>query len=150
MVASCTDCKSSIALRAATCWRIQSAKSETEISGRLIDARLLTCLASKADRVYSRFIRWSLLGVFDRIFASLAGDGPKPERIMIDTTHLNAHTPQGSTIFWPLRLDATTQPNFMFLLCSIEDIVYLDCREGFRVADRQEIGIGLQAKGTIE
>jgi transposase len=33
--------------------------------------------------IYNRFIRWSLLGVFDRIFASLAGDGPKPERIMI-------------------------------------------------------------------
>ena len=41
--------------------------------------------------IYNRFIRWSLLGVFDRIFASRAGDGPKPERIMIDTTHLMAH-----------------------------------------------------------
>jgi transposase len=32
--------------------------------------------------LYDRFIRWSELGVFDCIFASLAGGGPKPERIM--------------------------------------------------------------------
>ena len=31
--------------------------------------------------LYNRFIRWSVMGVFDRIFAGLAGDGPKPERI---------------------------------------------------------------------
>ncbi len=37
------------------------------------------------------FMRWSRLGVFDRIFASLAGEGPRPERIMIDATHLKAH-----------------------------------------------------------
>jgi transposase len=39
----------------------------------------------------NRFIRWSCMGVFDRIFAGLAGKGPKPERIMIDATHLKAH-----------------------------------------------------------
>lgn len=33
--------------------------------------------------LYNRFIRWSRVGVFDRIFAALAGEGPKPERIMI-------------------------------------------------------------------
>ena len=33
--------------------------------------------------LYNRFIRWSRMGVFDRIFAGLAGEGPKPERIMI-------------------------------------------------------------------
>src|SRR4051812_49799363 len=38
--------------------------------------------------LYNRFIRWSRMGVFDRIFAALAGEGPKPERIMIDATHL--------------------------------------------------------------
>ena len=32
----------------------------------------------------NRFIRWSRLGFFDRIFAGLAGEGPEPERIMID------------------------------------------------------------------
>jgi transposase len=31
------------------------------------------------------------MGVFDRIFAALAGEGPRPERIMIDATHLKAH-----------------------------------------------------------
>ena len=34
--------------------------------------------------LYNRFIRWSRLGVFDRIFAALAGEGSRPERIMID------------------------------------------------------------------
>lgn len=29
-------------------------------------------------RLYNRFIRWSRLGVFNRIFAALAGEGPKP------------------------------------------------------------------------
>lgn len=47
--------------------------------------------------LYNCFIRWSLLGVFDRIFASLAGDGPKPERIMIDAT-LNPLRPLRSHI----------------------------------------------------
>ena len=41
--------------------------------------------------LYNRFIRWSRLGVFDRIFANLAGEGSKPECIMIDATHLKAH-----------------------------------------------------------
>lgn len=41
--------------------------------------------------LYNRFIRWSVMGVFDRIFAGLAGEGPKPERIMIDATHLKVH-----------------------------------------------------------
>lgn len=29
--------------------------------------------------------------VEDKIFAGLAGEGPKPERVMIDATHLKAH-----------------------------------------------------------
>ena len=33
--------------------------------------------------LYNRFIRWSRLGVFDRIFGAFAGEGPKPERIMM-------------------------------------------------------------------
>lgn len=47
---------------------------------------------------YSRFIRWSRLVVFDRIFASLAGEGPRPERIMIDATHLKAHRTAASQL----------------------------------------------------
>ena len=48
--------------------------------------------------LYNRFIRWSRLGVFDRIFAALAGEGPSPERIMIDTTHLKAHRTAASLL----------------------------------------------------
>jgi transposase len=40
--------------------------------------------------LYNRFIRWSRLGVFDRIFAALASEEPKPERIMIDATQTAA------------------------------------------------------------
>ena len=48
--------------------------------------------------LYNRFIRWSRLGVFDRIFAALASEGPKPERIMLDTTHLKAHRTAASLL----------------------------------------------------
>ena len=46
--------------------------------------------------LYNRFIRWSRLGVFDRIFAALASDGP--ERIMIDATHLKVHRTAASLL----------------------------------------------------
>jgi transposase len=48
--------------------------------------------------LYNRLMRWSRLGVFDRIFAALAGEGPKPERIMIDATHLKAHRTAASLL----------------------------------------------------
>src|ERR671916_1711521 len=48
--------------------------------------------------LYNRFMRWSRMGVFDRIFAALAGEGPRPERIMIDTTHLKAHRTAASLL----------------------------------------------------
>lgn len=48
--------------------------------------------------LYNPFIRWSRFGVFDRIFAGLAGEGPKPERIMIDATHLKAHRTAASLL----------------------------------------------------
>ena len=41
--------------------------------------------------LYNRFVRWSRLGVFERIFAGLAAEGGTPERLMIDATHLKAH-----------------------------------------------------------
>jgi len=34
--------------------------------------------------IYNRFVRWSRLGVFNKMFAALAGKDPKPERLMID------------------------------------------------------------------
>jgi transposase len=36
-------------------------------------------------------VRWSRLGVFNKIFAELARKGGKPLRLMIDATHLKAH-----------------------------------------------------------
>ena len=39
-------------------------------------------------RLYNRVIRRRRLGVFDRIFADLAGKGLMPERIKIDATDL--------------------------------------------------------------
>jgi transposase len=41
--------------------------------------------------IYNRFVRWSRMGVFDKIFAELSAGGAKPERLMIDATHLKAH-----------------------------------------------------------
>jgi transposase len=48
--------------------------------------------------LYNRFIRWSRMGVFDRIFTALAGAGPPPDRIMIDATHLKAHRTAASLL----------------------------------------------------
>ena len=41
--------------------------------------------------LYNRFVRWSRLGVFARIFVELARPGPDGDVIMIDSTHLKAH-----------------------------------------------------------
>ena len=41
--------------------------------------------------LYNRFIRWSKLGVFDRIFTALVTENGPPDRLMIDATHLKAH-----------------------------------------------------------
>ncbi len=48
--------------------------------------------------LYTRFIRGSRMGVFDRIFAALAAEGGPPERIMIDSTHLKAHRTAASLL----------------------------------------------------
>ena len=48
--------------------------------------------------LYNRFMRWSRLGVFDRIFTALAAEGPAPEQIMIDATHLKAHRTAASLL----------------------------------------------------
>jgi len=39
----------------------------------------------------NRFIRWSRMGVFNTIFAALAGKDGKPDPSMIDATGLKAH-----------------------------------------------------------
>jgi putative transposase len=48
--------------------------------------------------LYNRFIRWSRLGVFNRIFAGLAGQAGEPDRLMIDATHLKAHRTAASLL----------------------------------------------------
>lgn len=48
--------------------------------------------------LYNRFIRWSRMGVFDKIFAALVEEGGPPERLMIDATHLKAHRTAASLL----------------------------------------------------
>jgi len=48
--------------------------------------------------IYNRFVRWSRMGVFSRIFAELAGQAGEPDRIMIDATHLKAHRTAASLL----------------------------------------------------
>ncbi len=48
--------------------------------------------------IYNRFVRWSRMGVFNRIFAELAGQAGEPDRIMIDATHLKAHRTAASLL----------------------------------------------------
>ena len=59
--------------------------------------------------LYNRFVRWSLMGVFDRIFAALAAEHGTPERLMIDSTHLKAHRTSASLLqrgLFPAASDA--------------------------------------------
>ena len=48
--------------------------------------------------IYNRFIRWSRLGVFNRIFAELAAKGGRSDQLMIDATHLKAHRTAASLL----------------------------------------------------
>ena len=48
--------------------------------------------------LYNRFVRWSRMGVFDRIFAALAAEAGPPSRLMIDATHLKAHRTAASLL----------------------------------------------------
>jgi putative transposase len=48
--------------------------------------------------IYNRFIRWSRLGVFNRIFAALSAQGGVPDQLMIDATHLKAHRTAASLL----------------------------------------------------
>jgi putative transposase len=50
------------------------------------------------------------LGVFNKIFAELAGKGGKPERIMIDATHLKAHRTAASLLKKGLFPDVSGAP----------------------------------------
>ncbi len=48
--------------------------------------------------LYNRFIRWSRIGVFDRIFATLAAASEATDTVMIDATHLKAHRTAASLL----------------------------------------------------
>ena len=60
--------------------------------------------------LYNRFVRWSRMGVFDRIFAALAAQGGAPERLMIDSTHLKAHRTAASLLKKGLFPAASVEP----------------------------------------
>ncbi|WP_246811259.1 IS5 family transposase [Mesorhizobium sp. AA22] len=48
--------------------------------------------------IYNRFIRWSRMGVFNRILAELAARAGDPDQLMIDATHLKAHRTAASLL----------------------------------------------------
>ena len=60
--------------------------------------------------IYNRFIRWSRMGVFNRIFAALAAKTGKPDRLMIDATHLKAHRTAASLLKGGLFPDVSGAP----------------------------------------
>jgi len=60
--------------------------------------------------IYNRFVRWSRLGVFNKIFAALARKGGRPHRLMIDATHLKAHRTAASLLKKGLFPDVSAAP----------------------------------------
>ena len=60
--------------------------------------------------LYNRFVRWSRLGVFERIFAALAAEDGPPDRLMIDATHLKAHRTAASLLKKGLLHAASDEP----------------------------------------
>jgi len=60
--------------------------------------------------IYNRFVRWSRMGVFNRIFAELAGQAGEPDRIMIDAPRLKAHRTAASLLKGGLFPDVSGAP----------------------------------------
>ena len=60
--------------------------------------------------IYNRFVRWSRMGVFNRIFAALAAKGGKSDQLMIDATHLKAHRTAASLLKKGLFPDVSAGP----------------------------------------
>lgn len=60
--------------------------------------------------IYNRFIRWSRLGVFNRIFAELAAKAGERDTIMIDATHLKARRTAASLLKGGLFPDISGAP----------------------------------------
>ena len=60
--------------------------------------------------IYNRSVRWSHLGVFNRIIAELAGKASEPDRLMIDATHLKDHRTAASLLKGGLFPDVSGAP----------------------------------------
>ena len=59
--------------------------------------------------LYNRFIRWSRMGVFEKILVALAEQEGTPEQLQIDATHLKAHRTAASLLkkgIFPVLSDA--------------------------------------------
>ena len=60
--------------------------------------------------IYNRFMRWSRMGVFNRIFAALSAESGKPDTLMIDATHLKAHRTAASQLKKGMFPDVSDTP----------------------------------------
>ena len=67
-------------------------------SGMGCAGAMLRATTVRTKTIYNRFVRWSRLGVFNKIFAELARKAGKPRRLMIDATHLKAHRTAASLL----------------------------------------------------
>ena len=80
----------------------------------VLKAGLRWCDAPKGygphKTLYNRFVRWSRMGVFNRIFAGLAGAAGTPDAVMIDATHLKAHRTASSLLKKGLFPDVSGAP----------------------------------------
>lgn len=61
-------------------------------------------------KIYNRFVRWSRMGVFNRIFAALSANGGKPDQLMIDANQLKAHRTASSLLKKGLFPDVSVEP----------------------------------------
>ena len=59
---------------------------------------------------YNRFIRWSRMGVFNKILAGLAAKAGKPDQLIIDATHRKAHRTTASLLKKVLFPDVKVKP----------------------------------------
>ena len=48
--------------------------------------------------LYNRFVRWSRLGVFDKIFMALVSQANIPDQLQMDATYLKAHRTAASLL----------------------------------------------------
>src|SRR5664280_66217 len=86
----------------------QTARTKPEIALAEIDRMMAAgvrfgCVLADAGygphkMIYNRFVRWSRLGVFNKIFAELTRKAGKPRRRMIDATHMKAHRTAASLL----------------------------------------------------